>query len=100
LVAEPITGLAPFILAICRPISPTPELAPWISTLSPALRRPCVISALCSVCSATGSTAACSKPKPAGNGSVRPWSDTAYSAYPPEIGRASCRERVYGGGGG
>ena len=54
--SEPNTGFAPFILAICRPIRPTPELAPWISTLSPSFSRPCVTSALCSVCSAGRST--------------------------------------------
>ena len=31
-VDDPITGRAPFSLAICSAIKPTPELAPWIST--------------------------------------------------------------------
>ena len=72
LVEVPITSLAPMSLAICRPISPTPELAPWIITLSPACRRPAVTSALCSVMSDTGSVAACSKLMPAGIGLTRP----------------------------
>ncbi len=46
-------------LAICIPMMPTPELAPWMSTLSPFLSRPAVTSALCIVCSAIGSVAAC-----------------------------------------
>jgi hypothetical protein len=67
-------------LAICRPISPTPELAPWIITLSPVFSRPAVTSALCKVISETGSTAACSKPRLPGIRLVRPKSETAYSA--------------------
>ena len=55
-----MTRRAPLSLAICSPIRPTPELAPWIITVSPAFRRPAVTSALCMVCSAIGSVAACS----------------------------------------
>ena len=51
---------APMCLAICMPRRPTPELAPWISTDSPFLRRPAPTSALCMVCTATGMQAACS----------------------------------------
>src|SRR5262249_28876621 len=68
LVDEPITTFAPMSLAICKPIRPTPELAPWIITLSPARSRPAVTSALCSVMSETGSVAACSKLMPLGIG--------------------------------
>ena len=59
-VEVPITSDAPLSLPICMPISPTPELAPWISSVSPAFRRPAVTTALCMVCSATGKHAACS----------------------------------------
>ena len=51
---------APMCLAICMPKRPTPELAPWISTDSPFLRRPAPTSALCMVCTATAMQAACS----------------------------------------
>ena len=34
-VTVPMMRVAPFSLAICSAISPTPEDAPWISTLSP-----------------------------------------------------------------
>ena len=81
LVEVPITSRAPLSLAICSPIRPTPELAPWISTVSPAFRRPAVTSALCMVCRATGSVAACSQLMLlAGIAETRPQSATAYSA--------------------
>ena len=51
---------APRCLAICMPNSPTPELAPWISTDSPFFSRPAPTSALCMVCTATAMQAACS----------------------------------------
>src|SRR3984893_11561482 len=60
LVELPITGDAPISLAICIPIRPTPELAPWTSSVSPRLRRPAVTMALCMVASATGTQAGCS----------------------------------------
>ena len=55
-----MTSDAPISLPICMPIRPTPELAPWISSVSPRLSRPAVTTALCMVCSATGKHAACS----------------------------------------
>jgi hypothetical protein len=61
-------------------MSPTPELAPWISTLSPALSRPLVTTASCMVSSASESDPATSKLMPAGIGITRPQSQTAYSA--------------------
>ncbi len=67
-------------LAICKPMRPTPELAPWIITLSPGRSRPAVTSALCSVMSETGSVAARSNSIPLGIGLTRPQSLTAYSA--------------------
>jgi len=39
-VDEPITRLAPMNLAICMPMMPTPELAPWISTDWPFRKAP------------------------------------------------------------
>ena len=81
LVEVPMTRRAPLSLAICSPIRPTPELAPWIITVSPALSRPAVTSALCMVCRAIGSVAACSQLMLlAGTGDTRPQSATAYSA--------------------
>ena len=60
-VEEPITSLAPLNFAICIAISPTPELAPWISTVWPFCNAPDVTTALCMVASATGRVAASSK---------------------------------------
>ena len=54
LVEVPTTNFAPISLAICRPMMPTPELAPCTITVSPAFRRPAVTSALCSVLSPIG----------------------------------------------
>ena len=60
---------------------PTPELAPWISTDSPAASLPLVTSASCMVWSAMGSVAASTGPAAAlGTGHTRPQSVTAYSA--------------------
>ena len=65
------------------PSMPTPVLAPWIITASPALKRPAVTSALCMVCSPTGSVAACAQVMLlAGIGTVRPQSAVAYSPHP------------------
>ena len=47
--------------AICIAIRPTPELAPWISTVWPGCSAPLVTTALCMVASATGRVAASSK---------------------------------------
>ena len=55
-------------------------LAPWISTASPAFMPLLTIRASCMVCKASIVTAACSSPSPAGAGSTRPQSVTAYSA--------------------
>ena len=60
LVEVPTTNFAPMNLATCKPMMPTPELAPCTITLSPAFRRPLVTSALCSVLRPIGSVAACS----------------------------------------
>ena len=77
----PSTSFAPINLAICMPIRPTAEDAPWISTLSPATRRPLVTTASCMVCNAMGKVAACSQPMLlSGTGDTRPQSATAYSA--------------------
>ena len=60
---------------------PTPELAPWIRTDSPAASRPLVMSASCMVWSAMGSVAASTMLAAAvGTGQTRPQSETAYSA--------------------
>ena len=81
LVELPSTSFAPMNLAICMPISPTPELAPWIRMLSPRCSPPLVTTASCMVCSAIGRVAACTQPILAsGTGSTRPQSATAYSA--------------------
>ena len=81
LVEVPITRAAPISLATCKPISPTPELAPWISTAWPRCIWPLVTSASCIVCSAIGSVAACSQPMLlSGSALTRPQSVTAYSA--------------------
>jgi len=81
LVELPSTSFAPIDLAICMPMRPTPEDAPWISTLSPATRRPFVTTASCMVCNAMGKVAACSQPMLlSGTGDTRPQSATAYSA--------------------
>jgi hypothetical protein len=77
----PTTSRAPIALAICMPIRPTPELAPWNSTASPTCIAPLVITASCIVCSATGKVAAWVKVMLlAGIGATRPRSATAYSA--------------------
>ena len=60
LVEVPTTNFAPISLAICNPMMPTPELATCTITLSPALSRPAVTSALCSVFNPIGRVAACS----------------------------------------
>src|SRR5215468_714872 len=84
LVEVPITIEAPMCLAICMPKSPTPELAPWISTDSPFFSRPAPTRALCMVCSATAMQAACSNVMLlAGTLWARPESVTAYSAKLP-----------------
>ncbi len=57
----PITSRAPFSLAICMPISPTPELAPWISTLSPALQPASGDDRVVHGLQRDGSVAACSQ---------------------------------------
>ena len=83
LVEVPTTNFAPISLAICKPMMPTPELAPWTITVSPALSRPAVTSALCKVFSPIGRVAACSKPMPSGIFMARPQSLTATSAWLP-----------------
>src|SRR5262245_42114878 len=84
LVEVPMTIEAPICLAICMPKSPTPELAPWISTDSPFFSRPAPTTALCMVCSATAMQAACSNVMLlAGTLWARPESVTAYSAKLP-----------------
>ena len=81
MVELPTTTVAPMNFAICSPISPTPELAPWIMMALPGAHSPCVTTALCMVCKATGSVAATSQPMLLpGNGFSRPQSATAYSA--------------------
>ncbi len=80
LVEEPMTSAAPFSRAICNPIRPTPELAPRIRTLLPGPASPCVTTASCMVCSATGRVAASSKRMPWGMSCTRPWSTDTYSA--------------------
>ena len=81
LVEVPITRPAPMNFAICSPIRPTPELAPWITTLWPFLSWPLVTTASCMVCRPTGSVAAVSKDMLlSGMRTVRPRSLTAYSA--------------------
>ena len=60
LVEVPITIDAPISLPICKPIRPTPVLAPWISSVSPRLRRPAVTDPHCAWSAApTGKQAAC-----------------------------------------
>ena len=77
----PSTCLAPMNFAICIPISPTPEEAPWIRMLSPFCRPPLVTTASCMVCSAIGRVAAWTQPMFAsGTGKTRPQSARAYSA--------------------
>ena len=56
---------------------PTPPAAAWISTVSPARRRPSVVSAWCAVMNANGSVAASAKPSPGGIGATCRWSVVA-----------------------
>ena len=39
LVEVPMTSFAPLSFAICMPMMPTPELAPWMMMLSPGCSR-------------------------------------------------------------
>ena len=76
-----MTSFAPLSLAICMPMMPTPELAPWMMMLSPGCSRALVTIASCIVPSALGKVAACSQlillP---GMTETRPQSATVYSA--------------------